>query len=165
MFVARYTNNPEGDVKRGWSGWGLGGGMTWASLDEWATETAQGPDFEDDIDERQERWVRTYGSEYEDWEVFAQAYLEDLADQNNIRYDEVNECWRQVHHEGLSCWALDAATIEDAIAEATQKHEAERIAWAGSGYATTGKVAYVVTIEGTDDLLHIFKCDNAVPEV
>jgi len=164
MFVARYTNNPEGDIKRGWSGWGLAGGMPWNSLGEWASEMGVGPDFEDDIEERQTRWINTYGEQYEDWDTFCQAYLEDLAEENDIRYDEVEGCWRQVHHDGLSCWTLEATTLEEAIEEAACKHEAGTIAWAGTGYATIGTVKLAASVEGTDGLLHVFECDSAVAE-
>ena len=60
MYVARYTNTPDEDIKRGWSGV-LGGGITWKTLDDWAADAFVGPEWEDDIDERQRRWINTWG--------------------------------------------------------------------------------------------------------
>jgi len=144
MFVARYTDNPEGDIKRGWSGFM---GVEAETVQRFvALYTYDAPDDADEMSD----------DDLLDW----------LMDTHNIdlRYDEALEMWRQVHHDGLSCWPLDAETAEDALAEAAEMDHAGQIGWSGFGSYTEGKVTYVGRIEGTHDPLHVFECDYAIVE-
>jgi len=144
MFVARYTNNPEGDIQRGWSGF-MGA----------EAETVQ-------------KFVALfiYDAPEDADEMSDDALLDWLLDTHDIdlRYDEALGAWRQVHHDGLSCWPLDAETAEEACAEAAEMDKGGKIAWAGFGSYTQGKVRYVGRIEGTGDPLHIFECDHTQVE-
>jgi hypothetical protein len=132
MLVARFTNNPIGDIKRGWSGYM---GCAWETLEEAA-------DF--------------FGIyENEDGEYDIEKMMED----HDIRFDTDVNLYREVHHDGLSCWKLQASTIEEAIEEA----KTAGFEWSGFGQATKGTVKYVCAVEGIEDL-HIFECKDIVSE-
>ena len=167
MYVARYTNNPEGDIERGWSGFM---GMQWASALEWLKDNTQfsegfGIDADGgDLEERQQRWVNTYGDEYEDLDTFINAYAEEAAEENGIIFDATLNLWRAFHHDGLSCWALDAETDAEAIAEAKTKAESGEISWCGFGQATVGDVKLVAKVEGITEPLYVFECDDVEEE-
>lgn len=151
MYVARFTDNPENDIKRGWSGY-------------------FGHDFKTPYD-----LVKDMGWDYELLEKENVDTLEEI-DQDDIlywlernqntdlRYDDHLKVWRVCHHDGLSCWVLDAETEADALTEASAKAIAGKIEWAGFGYRTIGTIKLVASVEGVDNL-YIFECEKAEREV
>lgn len=164
MFVARFTQSPLNDIERGWSGYFF----PFVTDVREAIETAGGSDAldEDLMEEKQSKWIHTYGERYEDWDVFEAEYLEDVADDLNLRQDPHTGAWRPFHHNGLSCWALDADNIDDAIVEAAQRN----IQWAGFGQVALGNIQCVAKIVNTgnqekDEFLYIFECDEIQVEV
>lgn len=143
MYVARFTTNPEQDIERGWSGWMGYSAQTPAQY----IETFIGM-LPEDIDEM------TDGD-----------LIEWLADNHNtdLRFDNQVGEWRAVHHDGLSCWSLNAETIDAALIEATSKADSKDIEWAGFGRATVGTISLVCKVDGVDDL-YIFECDDVEGE-
>jgi hypothetical protein len=139
MYVVRYTDNPEADIQRGWSGVM---GMAWETALDAAVSMLVNGEANLDRDEI---------------EGLSDDELLSLMDDHNVdvRWDEGRKQYRLVHHSGLSCWRLEAETIEDAVAEA--KHTGY---WGGFGDKTIGKVTYVCSVPGSEDA-HIFEC-NAV---
>lgn len=160
MYVARYTHNPEEDIKRGWSGWM---GQNWPTREAALSELVEMPG-DDEMDERQQRWIRTWGEMYEDRAKFVEDLRDDLAERQGIdlRYDEFYHEWRRVHHDGLSCFCLDAETAEAAIAEARDLDASKQIHWWGDGDYTHGAVTLVGHVGGD---LYVFECDYASCEV
>ena len=137
-YVARYTDTPLEDVKRNWSAHMGERGNLWSAAD---TALAQhGIDTND------------YDTEEEILEELEKIGLE-------FRQYPDTEMWGQFHHEGLSCWPLEAKNAEDAVTEAKKLATTNKILWGGFGSATTGKVEYVKPVSGIDDL-HIFKCEG-----
>lgn len=135
MYVARFTHDPQDDIERGWSGWM---GSDFSSVAD-AAEF-----FGIDIDEQTD-----------------DALLDILLEKENtdLRFDDRLKVWRTVHHEGLSCFALEATTIEDAMSEA----KSANLMWEGFGDKTIGNVKVIGAVEGVDDLF-IFECDDATGE-
>src|SRR5579885_2831446 len=105
MFVARYTVNPEADVKRGWS--------AWMGISEDTEEKALSLALDQATLSEEDRQIV---DEWYDYDVEA---LREIAKNYNVdvRFDEDANKWRLFHHDGLSCWSLNAETIEDAIRE------------------------------------------------
>lgn len=135
MYVARFTHDPQDDIERGWSGWF---GLDWKSVRDAAE--FHGIEVDEQTDEE---------------------LIEILADDENVdlRFDNRLKVWRVVHHDGLSCFPLEAETADDAIAEA----KAAGLEWAGFGYQTMGSVKLIGTVDGVDDLF-VFECEDAHPE-
>lgn len=138
MYVARFTNNPEEDVKRGWSGY-MGSYSTPTECADFLGVDVEGMDDETIIDL--------------------------LLDQENtdLRFDAVTEEWRVWHHDGLSCWELEAETVEDAITEAAKRASNDEIAWGGFGQRTLGKVSLVCKVEGIN-YLYVLECEDTCDE-
>jgi len=157
MYVARYTDNPEEDIKRGWSGWM---GCNWATKEDAIDDLIEMPD-DDELEAKQQRWIRTWGELYEDYDRFIADLRDSLADDFDIRFDEYHNEWRHCHHDGLSCWALDAGTADAAVAEAKSKDADGKIIWAFEGDKTHGEVKLVghVSVD-----LYIFECDYTTGE-
>lgn len=135
MFVARFTDNPEADIKRGWSGW-------------------MGQEYPSPLDAA---YVHYLGDDDNlELEELDEDEILDILGRNgyDLRYDEAHANWRICHHDGLSCWKLEAKTIEDAIVEA----EVAPIDWVGFGYATVGTVRLVA--KTSKENLYIFECDR-----
>lgn len=134
-YVARFTHDPQDDIERGWSGWM---GLDFKSVSDAAE--FHGVDTEDKSDDE---------------------LLDILNDDENVdlRYDKRLNVWRVCHHEGLSCFALEAETATDAMIEA----KSANLVWAGFGDKTIGKVKLVGAVEGVDDLF-IFECEDACNE-
>lgn len=134
MYVARFTLDPHADIERGWSGWM---GISFSTLRAAAESLL---DDCDDLDDKTDDEI------------------ESILDAHNfdIRFDEKLGEWRPVHHMGLSCFALEAKTLEAALVE---KHRDA----VGEGDKTIGKISYVCPVPG-DDGWHIFECDDAVRE-
>lgn len=135
-YVARYTQNPEGDIERGWSRWS---GASWKSFQSAAEDVLL--------------W-------HAGIEVTEDDDVETLLDKHSftIKQDPHFGDWAQVHHDGISVYALDADNETDAFAEASQMPKF----WiGGEGDCTVGNVRYVGQVF---DGLHLFVCDDTVKE-
>lgn len=144
VFVARYTNDPQADLERGWSAYmGLQAVSPRQYVAKFVWDDVPA-DFDDMTD-----------AEIVDW-------LSDLG--IDLRYNAAIALWCSVHHDGLSCWALDAETPEAAIAEAQAAAREGQISWSGFGQATVGKVLYVTSVPGIENL-HIFECEGTEGEI
>lgn len=162
MFVARFTDNPEHDIERGWSAYF----MDFTTDLKEALETTGCYLDDETVSKTQAKWIRTYGEMYEDDATFLADYLADLAVQQNLRQDPHSGAWRPFHHDGLSCWALDATTAEDALAEAATRDD---IDWGGFGQCTVGKVRLVGKVPPVgdalkDEFLYVFECEDVMNE-
>jgi len=136
MFVARYSLNIKADIKRGWSGYFEPAYETLddaARLGYWPTEWDEEEDAAD--------WLE--------------------ANDIDFRHDPENGGWRHVHHNGLSCWVLDAERENAALFEAATKDNGGEIGWHGFGYATRGKVRLVASW----GILHILEVDYVTMEI
>jgi hypothetical protein len=151
MYVARYSFNPEYDAVRNWSAWI---GVEGETPEDVALQIADVVDHPSMLtDETGERVF---------WEDAPEALkVEWVLDNEDIRYHEAAGKWMHVHHEGLSCWSLDAETLDEAIEEAREKDESGEIEWGGFGQCTVGNVKYVASV---NDTLHIFECDYVTSE-
>jgi len=138
-YVVRNTDNPAGDIARGWSGIM---GQEWPSLMKAARSLLADTDYDRDALE--------FLSEEEVADVLAEYGFD-------VRYDAQFGNWRQVHHDGLSCWLIKAETLEEAIEMAPEAN----LGWGGFGHATVGKVELVASLSET---VHIFVCDGVVAE-
>lgn len=128
MLVARFSENIENDIKRGWSTWmlpGLGGSYS---------------DCEQDIED--------FG--------FGNAEIRE--------FPEYPGSYGVVHHEGLSCYLLDAENVEDAITEVIEN----KLDGSGYGYATIGKVTLLKTVPSKEMRsirdLHILEVEDCERE-
>lgn len=131
VYVARFTLDPQDDIERGWSGFM---GVAFNTLRN-AAKTFLDIDTEelDAADEDQ-----------------LESMLDDAG--YDIRFDKKLGLYRHVHHTGLSCFALNAETLEDALVES----HPDAI---GEGWYTIGKVTYVCPVPN-DDGWHIFECQH-----
>jgi hypothetical protein len=87
------------------------------------------------------------------------------AEEHDIVFDPRGGQWRQVHHGGLSCWALESDDLQSAIEEARKLHDEAKIEWGGFGYQTHGTVkaiAKVTTLEEGE--LWLFECESVSHE-
>lgn len=142
-YVIRNTMTPEYDIERNWSAWIYGAWDTEAqALQSLAEDSALYDDYRD-------RYPDLEGSEI----------LEKIIDtaQYDVRYNKAYGKWQHVHHEGLSCYELEAETEEEAQIEA-QTTEAP---WHGFGETTCGKVRLICHIR---DSLYLFECDDTWTE-
>lgn len=146
--------NIEGDLKRGWSAW-MGRAATLKNL----VENDASID-ENDLAERWEEYQDECGDA--DYDEFLYSYCENHRKDFVPMFDEFAPtgyqwCWW--HHDGLSCYRLDAENETDALAGAAQ--------WDTSGFAggfgsaTQGKVRLVATLE---NYWHLLECDDTMPE-
>ena len=151
MFVARYSFNPEYDAIRNWSAWIGVEGDTPEAVARLIADVVEHPSMLTDETGERVAWEDAP-------EALKVAYV---LDNEDIRYHEVASKWMHVHHEGLSCWSLDAETLDEAIEEAREKDALGEIEWGGFGQCTVGKVKYVASINET---LHIFECEYVTSE-
>lgn len=157
MYVARFSSDPISDLERGWSGFF---GESYDSPEQFVREMFSDELEDDDLIQRQERWIRTYGSEYEDYDLFLSEYCSELAEERGLCYDKTLGKWRVKHHDGLSCWALEAQTVEEAVREALSRND---VKWGGFGQRTLGKVRLVCAVPNIDNL-YIFECEDVEDE-
>lgn len=137
-LVARFTNNPTGDIERGWSGYmGMGFKTPQEAVD----------------------WFWTGDDDIEPAEMTDEEAIDWLADYNNtdLRLDAQCGLWRSCHHDGLSCWSLESTTDTGAIIEARLMSQSGEIGWGDFGWATVGSVRLVAHVCGD---LYIFECDD-----
>lgn len=119
MLVARFSDNIEMDIKRGFSCWmhpGLGGSIKECERD-----------------------------------------AEELGLNCDVR--ELPEGgYGLVHHEGLSCYALDAETVEAAIEEVKNNN---RYDGSGFGHTTVGEIKLLASVNiGKQRMLHILEVEG-----
>ena len=148
MYVARYTFDPKYDARRRWTGYISPQGETPEALAEKLLDL---------------RMVTLPQRLWDAWEMGqrdeAIAYV---LEHEDIRYHEGAEQWLLVHNpRGLSCWPLEAETVEEAIAEARALDADGRIEWCGWGHVTIGDVRHVAAVS---DTLHIFAVDDTMRE-
>jgi len=136
MFIARYSENIQEDIKRNWSSWNfgqLGFEGTKAELNE-AMQSAIENETSFDI------------SGFELWENdIRNADIRELYAEYWVLVDNVNS------PGGLSCINLDASTLEEAIAEA------KVLNYTGDGQSFNAKNAVLVHSDGE---IHIFEIDE-----
>jgi len=150
VYIARFTSDPVADIQRGWSGW-FGG--QYKTRIEYVIENTS-------VDVLEAAYQR---SSEDDYDAFLSAYAEDCADDEVIRYDPQCGAYRIFHHDGLSCWALEAQTEADAIAEARHLASSGSIEHGSIGQRTHGRVVLAAAVEGIETL-HIFWCDSTSAE-
>jgi len=150
MYIARFTTQPAADIERGWSGW-FGG--QYKTRIEYVIENTS-------VDVLEAAYQR---SSEEDYDAFLESYAEDHADDEVIRFDAQCGAYRVFHHDGLSCWALEAQTEADAIAEARQLASSGEIQHGSLGQRTHGRVVLVGAVEGIETL-YVFWCDSTSAE-
>jgi 3-deoxy-D-arabino-heptulosonate 7-phosphate (DAHP) synthase class II len=172
-YVVRNTFSPEYDIRRNWSGWMAFQSDTAYGIASQLYEARQVEITRDLARACQVDWeLVTDGyvadlddlwdySEIEDREQFEQTVLE--AAGLDIRYHEVAQTWLWCHHEGLSCWRLEAETEADALAEiAARRREKSAFAWwHGDGDTTIGSVHHICQI---DETLYLFWCEEVAVE-
>jgi len=151
MFVARYSFNPEYDAQRLWTGYPEPTSATKEGLAELLIELGV------------VKLPRRLNDAYWDGDVdAAEAAIEYVLEEQDIRYHEEAGLWMLVlNPRGLSCWPLNASSIEEAVEEATVLNNNNAIAWGDVGWVTVGNVRYVTSVSG---ILHIFDCDDVEKE-
>lgn len=155
MFVSRYTFNPQYDVERNWTGWI---GRSWDSLSEAAEELVDTEELETAWEKWQDGgWQTWYYRDTEDYDEFCEYILAENGER--VEFHKVFGKYLLYHHDGLACWPLRAETAKAAVAEA-QTNPGE---WHGFGDQTIGNVRYVCAVPGIEHL-HIFECDDTMPE-
>lgn len=143
MYVARFTTNPAGDIQRGWSAWMSDG---WESEREALESVARMlPQYSD--------YAETYPDLTDDEIVDRIIEREEI----DVRYHPTLRRWYHVHHDGLSCFPLDAESVDEAVAEA----RGASLEWSGFGAATVGEVRLVGHAGGD---LYVFEVEGVTEE-
>lgn len=144
-YVVRHTFSPDYDIQRNWSGW-IGG--AWDSYESAIQDLSEESPLFGSLRDN-EKYENL--SDEELLEVVAER------EQFDVRYNEAYGKWQHVHHDGLSCFELEAETEEEAIAEA----EAREFEWHGFGRSTSGEVRLIKKITNT---LYLFWAEDTKPE-
>jgi hypothetical protein len=148
MFVARYSYDPHYDIERGWTAYMVPTAGTKEALADLL------------IDYGVVKLPPRLADQY--WSGDVDAAIEYVLETQDIRYHERAELWMLVHNpRGLSCWPLNAGSIEEAVEEARTLGNAGAIEWGNFGWTTTGNVRYVASV---NSMLHIFECEDAQKE-
>lgn len=144
-YVVRNTFSPDYDVERNWSAW-IGG--DWATEEEALADLAeQSPLYNDYLDR--------YPGLDED-EIIAKIIDQEDFD---VRYNAAYGRWQHVHHEGLSCYELNADTEEEAWIEA----RSGEFPWHGFGRSTCGAVRLLGRVRDGGDL-YLYWCEDTTME-
>lgn len=161
MYIVRNTFTPTDDIQRNWSAW-IGG--AWDSRDE-AMEAL----MDDRQFQVQPSWFGLKRRDLpDDWEIddlwraTGLAFPDFLAvvaanADVDVRFNVAYGKWQHVHHDGLSCYALQAETE----AEAWQEARTGEFPWFGFGDCTIGTVRYVGHVR---EDMHLFWCEDTCPE-
>lgn len=152
QYVARFTFDPQYDIQRNWSAWWM----------QWDSEKmALRDELESAGIDATEAYEQAIEAGRIDEETTLIDFMRNLAEREgiDIRYHNGAGKWMKVHHEGLSCFALEADNDADALAEAATA----KLDWAGFGMATVGNVRHVGAVEGVANL-HVFVCDRVIQE-
>jgi hypothetical protein len=143
-YVVRNTFSPQYDVTRNWSAW-IGG--NWDSIEKAYEDIA---DDNGDLFRLAERYPDLDEDEIVEMLLEKDAY--------DVRWNEAYQKYQHVHHDGLSCWKLEAESETEAITEA-QNGVFE---WHGFGESTCGNIRLVRHIK---DNLYLYECDDTTPEI
>lgn len=138
VYVARFSDNIEADIRRGWSAW----------MGSWEQDLQDALEFcgvtAEQIDEAWEHWQDP------DWHPWhhrdtadREEFLLDLAETegHDVRFDSATELWAAVHHDGLSCFRLEAEDEDAALDELAEL--AESVVSFALGDMTDGSVRLV----------------------
>jgi hypothetical protein len=106
----------------------------------------------------------TYVNELDEENVDSRLSIEEWAEENNVVWNPAFEMWQAIHHDGLSCWSLEAQSDFGAMIEAAILHKEGKIEWAGFGSATKGTLSLVAKVPGIAHL-YIFECEDIEGEV
>jgi hypothetical protein len=147
IYVARFTQTPHEDIQRGWSAWMGDRGDLWTVADREFSQVVEDGQCLDTND------FETEGEILEKAEELGLEYRQ---------YPHSGD-WAFFHHEGLSCWELEAPSKAEALEEAIGLHNSKKIDWSGFGHATEGNVQYVAPVPGVEDL-HLFTCEGVSVE-
>lgn len=148
VYVLRYTPDVEGDIERGWSGWM---DVNDESLEDLMTYYL-GVDPED-LEYKWDMWQDPthnpwHHRDYDDYQEFLLDYASDAG--LDIRQDPRTGLWVSVHHEGLSAFALDASSSDEAVSKAQEWLSSDSPPGIGGwkGVATVGDVEPVAELGG-----------------
>lgn len=141
-YIVRNTFTPEADIDRNWSAW-IGGA--------WSTEAQALAALAEE--------TPLYGRLMDEGRLDEDEVIERVlaSEDFDVRYNAAYGKWQHVHHDGLSCYALEAETEAEAWIEA----EAGEFPWYGFGRSTVGQVRLVGHVR---DDLYLFWCDDTTPE-
>jgi len=151
-YVARFSDNIQADLERGWSAWMGSRSQDLEDVLEFCGITAE---------QIENGWERWQDPDWHPWHhrdtTDREEFLLDLAENENhdIRFDAVADAWAAVHHDGLSCFRLEAETEADAIQELANV-AAETVSFS-SGDMTEGAVRLV---HSRDDGWHLLQADG-----
>lgn len=144
-YAIRYSPDIHADLARGWSAWMEARFSSLLDL------------------------VETYCGDYdvadylESCDSDIDNALLDLADARNldVRRDPATGQWCLVHHDGLSCYALNAASMDAALDEGAVLAAAigEPV---GNGDRTYGDVSLVADLGAG---WYLLQCDDTIPEL
>ncbi len=128
MFVARYSYDPQYDIERGWTAYMAPTARTQEGLAELLIELG--------LVKLPERLDSAY------WDGDTEAAVNYVLETQDIRFHELAGLWMLVHNpKGLSCWRLNASTVEEAVEEARQMDADCLIQWGNFGDRTVGSSA------------------------
>lgn len=143
--AVRYSNNIDADIRRGWSAWmGLEANRKDdAVLLAWESQGRGGESELDDL----------YQDAPEpDWNSF----IDRMAEELDVRFDDNCQMWRVVHHEGLSCYVVNDGSYtaeEEAAAIARYARDTPT----GEGHYTIGGIRVV---EALADGWYLLECEG-----
>lgn len=144
MFVVRYSTTIEKDIELGFS----------CYMGTLGTSVVDALEIDGyDIETLEARYERFGGDE-----SFEEYLVENVVPDSGIIFDERFGAYRSYHHAGLSCWGLEADSVEGAIAEATQ-----HVGCAGAELAqyTIGTVHIVREIAAN---VYLLECESYANE-
>ncbi len=148
MFVARYSYDPQYDIERGWTAYMAPTARTQEGLAELLIELG--------LVKLPERLDSAY------WDGDTEAAVNYVLETQDIRFHELAGLWMLVHNpKGLSCWPLNAGSVEGAIEEARSLDAEKAVEWGNFGWVTVGNVRYVASVS---NILHIFECEDVERE-
>lgn len=127
MYALRYSPHIHNDIQRGWSAWM---GMRFESYLDLVNTAAEISEYD------YAEWAEAHDLNT-DSEETAEAYVDHLGWDTRIDPHTNEVCC--VHHNGLSVYALDAETLDEAEAEGAALAEALGASF-GFGKATVGAV-------------------------
>jgi hypothetical protein len=167
-YVVRNTYNPEYDVIRNWSAWiGHTNKDLYSLVDSCVPDVtsisraicnrvgAEWETFQDGGYNLSDLWNYCSIEDRDEFETIIKENYDEL--DLDIRFHEFAQEYMLVHHDGLSCYTLEAETEEEAVKEVQDKLKNNIMAfpWCGFGDTTEGSVKFVMSICET---LHIFEC-------
>ena len=156
-YVARFSSDIQWDIERGFSCWG---DKSTRQTDLDIVQEIGGFWDDEELEAKQQRWISTYGEQYEDYDLFIEELAREIAPADLVR-DEKYGTWAEKHHDGLSCFALQGETEAEAIAYFC--NPANRFD-PMLGDTTVGVVEYVKSFDHEGMTFHLLKCDSVEEE-